>query len=59
VASIANLVSIPCDAAVKSNEITGSDLAYLRGLYSVDPYGSFAQQRDDIASRMKKDPQQQ
>jgi hypothetical protein len=58
VASIANLVSIPCDAAVKSNEITGNDLAYLRGLYSVDPYGSLAQQRDGIASRMKKGPQQ-
>jgi hypothetical protein len=58
VTSIANLVSTPCDAALKTNQITANDLAYLHGLYSIDPYGSFAQQRDGIASRMKKDSQE-
>lgn len=54
VASITNLVSTPCDAAVKVNEITSNDLAYLHGLYSIDPRSSFQQQRDDIAYEMKK-----
>jgi hypothetical protein len=58
VASITNLVSTPCDAALKTNQITANDLAYLRGLYGIDPYGSFAQQRDGIASRMKKETQE-
>jgi hypothetical protein len=55
VASITNLVSTPCDPAVKANEITSNDLAYLHGLYSIDPRSSFQQQRDDIAYEMKKD----
>jgi len=54
VASITNLVSPGCDAGVKTSEITGSDLAYLHALYSIDPRGSFLQQQGDIAYQMKK-----
>ena len=57
-ASITNLVSTSCDAGAKANEITSNDLAYLRGLYNVDPYGSFAQQRAGIAAQMKRDSDQ-
>jgi hypothetical protein len=52
VASIANLVSRECDAALKSNGVTGSDLAYLRGLYSIDPRDSLMRQKDEIAAGM-------
>jgi hypothetical protein len=54
VASITNLVSPGCAAAVKTNDITDNDLAYLHGLYSIDSHSSFLQQRDDIAYQMKK-----
>jgi hypothetical protein len=56
VASIANLVSPGCDAAVKTEEITQADLAYLRGLYSIDPRDSLMRQKDDIAAQMQKSP---
>ena len=54
VASITNLVSPDCDAAVKTGAMSGSDLAYLQGLYSIDPRASFLHQRGEIADRMQK-----
>jgi hypothetical protein len=54
IASIANIVSAGCDATVKTNEITWSDLAYLHGLYSIDPRDSLRRQNDEIADNMKK-----
>lgn len=54
VASITNLLTASCGAQMKSNEISGSDLAYLHGLYSINPRNSFQQQKDDIAYAMKK-----
>jgi hypothetical protein len=54
VESITNLVSSGCNAAVKTNDITSNDLAYLHGLYSIDPRASFTHQQGDIAYQMKK-----
>ncbi|HMH65376.1 MAG TPA: hypothetical protein VK515_07305 [Rhizomicrobium sp.] len=54
VASITNLVSPDCEASLKADEITDNDLAYLSGLYSIDPRGSFAHQQGDIATQMNK-----
>jgi hypothetical protein len=53
VPSISNLVSAPCDAGLKTDAVSASDLAYLRGLYSVNPHHSYQQQKDDIAFDMK------
>lgn len=53
VASIANLVSRECDTALRSNEITAGDLAYLRALYNIDPRDSLMRQKDEIAAGMK------
>jgi hypothetical protein len=53
-ASITNLFADPCNAAVKASEITDLDLAYLHGVYSIDPRSSLLQQQDDIAYQMKK-----
>ena len=55
VASITNLLSGSCGAELKTGEISGSDLAYLHSLYSIDPRKSFLQQKDDIAYEMRKD----
>ena len=54
VASIANLLSDPCDSALKTNEISQADLAYLHAVYSINPRTSFQQQKDEIAYVMKK-----
>jgi len=54
VASITNLVSAPCDGALKTNELNANDLAYLHGVYSLNPRNSFQQQKDEIAYAMKK-----
>ena len=58
VASITNLVSAPCDGAVQAKSITANDLAYLHGLYRIDPRKSFQEQQSDIAYEMKKGPEQ-
>jgi hypothetical protein len=52
--SITNLVSPDCDAAVKTGAMSGSDLAYLQGLYSIDPRASLLHQKGEIADRMQK-----
>jgi hypothetical protein len=54
VASITNLLSPACNTDVKASEITDNDLAYLHGLYSIDPHGSFAHQQGDIVIQMNK-----
>ena len=51
VPSIGNLVTASCD--LKTAAISASDLAYLRGLYSINTHHSFQQQKDDIAFDMK------
>jgi hypothetical protein len=53
-ATITKLFSDPCSAAAKASEITDLDLAYLHGVYSIDPRSSFSQQQSDIAYQMKK-----
>jgi hypothetical protein len=58
VASITNLVSAPCDGTVQAKSITANDLAYLHGLYRIDPRKSFQEQQSDIAYEMKKGPEQ-
>jgi hypothetical protein len=55
IASITNLVSHGCDAAVKTSEISTHDLSYLQGLYRIDPRASFAHQQGEIAMQMNKD----
>jgi len=55
IASITNLVSRDCDAAVTTSEISANDLAYLQGLYRIDPRASFAYQQGEIAMRMVKE----
>jgi hypothetical protein len=55
IASITNLVSHGCDAAVTTSEISANDLAYLRGLYRIDPRASFAHQQGEIAMQMSKE----
>jgi hypothetical protein len=54
VASITNLVSSGCDADVKAGEVTTNDLAYLHGLYSINPRSSFTAQQGDMAYQMNK-----
>ncbi len=53
VASIANLTAPGC-AALQTPALSGSDLAYLRALYSIDPHDSLVQQQSEIAFEMKK-----
>jgi hypothetical protein len=53
--SITNLMSPACDAAGKSQAVTGLDVAYLRSLYKTDTGSTFGQQQADIADRMGKD----
>ncbi|MBA2590203.1 MAG: hypothetical protein H0U98_16445 [Alphaproteobacteria bacterium] len=53
-ATITNLVSPGCDAAVKTDALSASDLAYLQGLYSIDPRASLVHQKAEIADRMQK-----
>jgi hypothetical protein len=55
IASITNLVSHGCDAAVTTSEISANDLAYLQGLYRIDPRASFAHQQGEIAMQMSKE----
>jgi hypothetical protein len=54
VASITNLVSLGCDADVKASGITANDLAYLHGLYSINPRSSFLTQQENMAYQMTK-----
>jgi hypothetical protein len=52
--SITNLILPDCDARLKPDRATDTDLAYLKGVYSVDPGESLQNQRSDIAAVMEK-----
>ena len=54
VASITNLVSPDCAMTVKTGAMSGADLAYLQGLYSIDPRASVLHQKSGIASALQK-----
>jgi hypothetical protein len=54
VTSIANLTAPQCDAKLKTDTISGQDLAYLRALYSIDLHDSMIEQQGKIAYEMKK-----
>jgi hypothetical protein len=51
--SITNLIVPDCDASRKPGAITETDLAYLRGIYSVDPGEALKTQQSDIAAQME------
>lgn len=52
VVSISNLFANDCAGIPES--LSDNDLAYLHGLYSIDPRSAFQQQKDEIAYQMKK-----
>lgn len=54
VPSITNLLSSRCDDKLKPSQITASDIAYLRGVYKMDPGANLQIQQDQIASEMAK-----
>ena len=51
--SITNLIAPDCEASRKPGAITDIDLAYLRGIYSIDPGESLKTQQSDIAAQME------
>jgi hypothetical protein len=55
VPTITNLMASGCEAALKPAAITDVDMTYLRGLYAMDPGGTFLGERSSIAYEMKKD----
>jgi hypothetical protein len=52
--SIANLTTPGCDARLKTDKVSASDLAYLHALYSIDLRNSLIQQQGELAFKMKK-----
>jgi hypothetical protein len=54
VPSIANLLAPDCDDKLKPDQIAASDIAYLRGVYRMDPAAKLIIQQDEIASEMAK-----
>jgi hypothetical protein len=52
VASIANLLSADCTDGLKPHQITTTDIAFLHGVYAMDPGASLAVQQDQIAGVM-------
>jgi hypothetical protein len=55
VPTITNLMASGCEAALKPAAITDVDMTYLRGLYAMNPGGTFLGDRSSIAYEMKKD----
>jgi hypothetical protein len=51
--SIANLTTPGCDARLKTDKVSASDLAYLHALYSIDLRDSLIQQQGELAFKMK------
>ncbi|HWC62043.1 MAG TPA: hypothetical protein VG501_00365, partial [Rhizomicrobium sp.] len=47
--SITNLISPSCDPELKPKAITDTDLAFLRGVYTMDPGANLEQQQNHIA----------
>lgn len=54
--TIANLVTPGCDAGLKAASLTANDLAFLHGLYRINPRSSFRTQQGDVLIQMKKWP---
>jgi hypothetical protein len=52
--SITNLLSPNCDDKLKPDTITASDIAYLRGVYTMDAGATLQIQQNQIASEMEK-----
>jgi len=52
--SIANLTTPGCDARLKTDKVSASDLAYLHAFYSIDLRNSLTQQQGELAFKMKK-----
>jgi hypothetical protein len=52
--SITNLFAAGCGAALKPASITDPDIAYLRGLYKMDPGANFQTQQSAIAGEIEK-----
>jgi hypothetical protein len=50
--SITNLMAPGCDPELKPKAITDTDLAFLRGVYSMDPGANLEQQQNHIASKI-------
>jgi hypothetical protein len=55
VPTITNLMAASCNAEMKPAALTDIDVTYLRGLYKMNPNGSFMGERGSIAFEMKKD----
>ena len=55
VPTITNLMASNCGAEMKPAALTDIDVTYLRGLYKMNPNGSFMGERGSIAFEMKKD----
>jgi hypothetical protein len=55
VPTITNLLAPGCAAELKPTALTDIDATYLRGLYKMDPAGSFMMERGSIAYQMKKE----
>jgi len=51
--SITNLLTTGCDAALKSDELSINDIAYLKALYKIDPDMMLGIQQSSIADQMK------
>jgi hypothetical protein len=51
--SVANLMSASCDASRKAGAITNTDLAYLTGVYKMDPGASLQTQQSSIAYQIE------
>jgi hypothetical protein len=54
VPSIVNLMAPHCADALKPQAIAASDIAYLRGVYKMDPGATLQIQQDQIAGEMEK-----
>jgi hypothetical protein len=52
VASIANLLSDACDDGLRPEQITATDIAFLRGVYKMDAGAALTIQQDQIAGEM-------
>ena len=51
--SVANLTAPDCDAGRKADAISDTDLAYLQGVYGIDPGEALSTQQTDIAARIE------
>ncbi len=52
--SIVNLMAPSCPDSRKTDAISASDIAFLRGVYKMDPGATLQVQQNDIADEMAK-----